>query len=118
MSLDLTLIPVDHDSEGWGFGHSLLEWGSGFDSSDATKHLTRFPVPADFATFKGRSDDGESAYGNTQQTPYGEPLQAVEAKPLADALSRLTHGNGWRRAAVVAYLRQMPDDAKIALYWH
>lgn len=123
MGLDLRLLPVEHDDQEheWGFSHSILEVGGVDDHiHDACKRLPRVPLPMDFSTFVARGKDGNPTYGNTQRTPYGDKLEAVRAADLANTLAPFAAAlpTWFRLRGAVAYLRALPADTKIALYWH
>lgn len=117
MGLDLKLIPVDHDSFEWGFGHSLIEVGWAGDLYDTLTRLKLTDPPKDFTTFIARGADGESTYGQTQETPYGDPLKCALAQAVARAM-RKEVDESWQRTAARAYLEACPPDMRVALYWH
>lgn len=123
MGLDLTLIPIDHDSReydtepstSWGFGHSLLQMDRDYELFKKFQRLESGDVPADFATFTSRDEACEEPhYGQTQETPYGKPLRCVLAGQL---VSVKTEELSDRNTAVMAYLKALPVNTKVALYW-
>lgn len=119
MGLDLRLLPLDHDSADWGFSHTVLDVGNASHIYDALKGVPRTAVPADFATFVSRLENGEAGYGQTQETPYGEPLQCVTVKALLKIQrSAVTKDSSAKRRAIWAYLRELDSDQRVALYWH
>jgi hypothetical protein len=73
-------------------------------------------VPARFQTYTARDGD-EPHYGNTQATPYGEPLRWLTATELVDGIASIREGLALNRAAW-AYLRALPVGYGVALYWH
>jgi len=109
MGLDLTLIPMGSDSPEWGFGHELIELERNRDLFDKIMKLPTSAVPKNFSTFRGRGEDGEHCYGNTQETPYGEPLAAVTMGELKTM--RIPGPPG-------AYVAASRDEQRVALYWH
>jgi hypothetical protein len=119
MSLDLKMIPLECDRDDWGFGHSLLSCGAGSVWHERLKNIPRTPVPKDFGTYVSRmkTDSGDGPqYGNTQQTPYGEPLECVTVGQIVDSSGSRDFGT--KDLAVLAYLRILPRDMRVALYWH
>ena len=118
MSLDLCLIPVDHDGGDWGFGHSLLELGGvGSAFYDAVIALPTFDPPGAFNTFRSRDGAYEdSHYGPTSETSYGERLRCVNARQLGDVIDDYADDDRWH--AVATYLKNLGADARVALYWH
>ncbi len=121
MGLDLTLIPVDHESDGWGFGHTLLDLERRrdlFEEIQATEHYEGGAVPKYFATHISRDDKYEGPhYGDTQETPYGKPLLRVSARSLLFHKHHEGVRDNARNRAVWAYLSELSPGTKIALYW-
>ena len=117
MGLDLSLIPIEHDDGRFGFGHSLLRVDAGRLWYDTLKDVNDEPVPSDFATFRGRGEDGEPRYGNTQETPYGEPLRCMRVSEIIARMDPRPSQSPRDNAALV-YLAMLPPDSRVALYWH
>jgi hypothetical protein len=109
MGLDLSLMPITHDTPQWGLGHQILELDRNYDIFDAIGKLPTTPVPDRFDTYKSRGDDGESCYGNTQITPYGQKLMATTMGELKKA--GVTGPAG-------AFIKASPDNQRVALFWH
>lgn len=110
MGLDLALIPIDHDLPDFGWAHSLLQMEHNYDLFDKIKKLPTTRVPKKFNTYQGRTEDDElTCYGDTQDTPYGEPLMAVTMAQLK------TVGIP---GPVGAFVAASPDEQRVALYWH
>lgn len=120
MALDLRLLPFDHDSVVLSFAHSLLScYRSGIAQEllYVNEHHGR-PVPEGFCSFVSRRSDGESGYGKTHTTPYGEPLQWVEVRHLKPFKEHPSVQGYRRNRAIWAYLSELADDTKVALYFH
>ena len=122
MSLDLTLLPVDHDGK-LGHAHSMLDCDAGGGIYDAMarlgiseKRLT--DPPDDFFTFRATGADGEPRYGRTTETPYGEPIRCARIRDLLRLTEEPVITESRKNRAVWAWLRAMPPDTKVALYWH
>jgi hypothetical protein len=67
------------------------------------------PVPSMFSSFMGTAKDGEYGYGDTQTTPYGDPLRATTMGQLAKC---------GIPGPVGAYVVASPPQQRVALYWH
>ena len=119
MSLDLTLLPVEFDDSNHGFSHSVLRVDQGGKWHDLLASVRRTDVPDKFHTYISRVN-GESCYGDTQTTPYGESLDAARVEDILRAIDKHQVDHEWSRrdAAVIAYLRAMDPRMKVALYWH
>lgn len=116
MSLDLSLLPFEHDGGDFGFSHSVLRLDGDRDLFDDILKIPQHPVPRKFNTYLCRDDEYEDThYGNTQETPYGEPLGWIYAKELL-ALRPGSFSGRLTRAAW-AYLRELDPLTKVALYW-
>ena len=109
MGLDLTLMPLGADNNEWGFSHELLDVPRNRDLFERIMKLPALPVPTKFMTFRSRGDDGEARYGQTQDTPYGEPLLATTMAHLKTCGIPGPHG---------AFVAASPDNQRVALYWH
>lgn len=120
MSLDLTLLPVEFEANNFGFSHSVLRLDQGWKWSELLETVRLTDVPDHFNTYLCRGGEGETHYGETQMTPYGEPLRAARAGDILRAVDKHGVEHGWSRrdAAVIAYLRVLDPKMKIALYWH
>jgi hypothetical protein len=121
MGLDLALLPFEAERDEWGFSHSILQCERDQLLFDHISNISGESVPKRFATYLC-SDDAyeEPHYGNTQRTPYDEPLTWVRVEELIDAYNAayLHDTPHPRNRAVWSYLSALPARTKIALYWH
>lgn len=117
MGVDLRLLPFDSDQGDWAYSHTMFEVGRDYDLHDKIRGLPQMPVPGDFTTFSGRRPDyDEVCYGQTQTTPYGEPVLYALASHLTAI--KLPPDASARLKAAWAYLKCLPPQTKVALYWH
>lgn len=117
MSVNLTLLPFDHDGgESWSFSHTVLQAGDNRDLHDQIQKLNQLPVSADFTSYVSHDDAyEESHYGKTTKDPYGDQVRYTTAGELLTIDSKFID---WHRPkAVWAYLRELPANAKVALFW-
>ena len=77
---------------------------------DAIERAPSFAVPQ----VEVYEDDGLRVRGTT---PYGEPVRYALAGELARAGSEPADLSPWN-AAVVAFLRALPADLPVYLWWH
>lgn len=116
MGVDLRLLPFDCDQGDFAFSHTILEVGRDYDLHDKIRKLKSMPVPPKFTSFCGDLENGETGYGVTNETPYGEALEFVLAGHLCAI--PLPPDAFYRARAVWAYLKELPPHTKVALYWH
>lgn len=117
MSLDLRLLPFDHDGGTFAFSHTILRMGNARDMYDALKdaNVPQMEVPKDFNSFTGRRDGiDDLCYGPTTKTPYGEPLMFTTVKHLIELPADVWQ---WDKPTF-AYLKELKPETKVALYWH
>lgn len=123
MGLDLTLLPVEHDTFEWGFSHSMLRMdrdSSLFSQMLAWEKEYGESPPRRFHTYICRDDACEEPhYGDTSETPYGEPLRCVNVGSLVRILESadLDGGLSPRNRAALRYLECLRPESRVALYW-
>jgi hypothetical protein len=119
MGLDLRLLPFEGSKE-VPYSHSILSCGRDervFEQIQNIQKNSGLLVPDDFKTFVSTSDDTEAHYGETLGTPYGEDLFYVTVHELVTEV-KLPEDTHFRTKAVWAYLKELPPDTKVALFWH
>lgn len=119
MGVDLRLLPFDCGMSGNEYSHTILSCERDytlFDEIQLIEKQRARVVPPSFSTFVSR--DGayeEPHYGNTQETPYGDPLREVEVEDLLKVKHYATRGVN---NAIWAYLANLLPRTRVALYWH
>jgi hypothetical protein len=124
MGLDLAFLVVDGDptrGDTTVFAHTTLDSRPGRQANEALFRVEKDSgrdVPELFFTYLSR-ENGHPCYGNTQTTPYGEKLRMVRARELLLALSKVSLVvESPRLLGAVAYMKALPGDTWVALYWH
>lgn len=123
MGLDLRLLPIDGDAAPVVYSHMLLSCFRRRDLFEAIRKVQDehgVVVPDNFYTFTGDTEDneGEPGYGTTQFDPYGEEVHYILAKYLKPFQTHEGATDNPINRAVWAFICALPDDFKIALYWH
>lgn len=117
MGLDLRVLPFDGDFPQLCFSHTVLgvdRCAALFEQIDA---LPSWPVPEGFASFTGQADGIEdTCYGDTTETPFGQRTCYVFAGQLAAI--PVPERAGYKTRATWAYLRELPPETKVAVYWY
>jgi hypothetical protein len=117
MSLDLEILP--QFTQGADYSHDVIKL-------DRENELLIFiyalwlekgiETPNGIHSHRSIGIDEETCYGLTLEDAHGKPLKSILAKELKDALS-LYKPQHWRNKAFLAYLKKMPNDLKLWLYW-
>ena len=119
MGIDLILLPVDHYDQNWGYAHSLLSVNRSSNLFDKIRKLPSFDVPKDFSSYTSRDGKFEEPhYGNTIEDCYGDKVKFVEVKSLLKFKHHRDVRDSGKNSAIWAYLKELPENTKIALYWH
>lgn len=110
MGIDLTLLPFDCDYEYLVFSHTVLQLPRDYALFDKIRDTPQKEVPAGFTSYVSQDDAyEESHYGETIEDPYGDKLRYTTAGEL-------------KRCGIAgptgAYVNELPDDNKVALFWH
>jgi len=59
---------------------------------------------------------GDDGIEQRTEDPWGAPLTSIRAGILADVMSR--HDLSPKNSAVTVYMRALPSDTEIFLWWH
>lgn len=118
MGVDLRLLPFDCDRGEFAYSHTILDCERRRSLWTAVEKLPATPVPKGFTSFVGDRPDGESGYGVTAETPYGEPLMATTAGQLLILKDHEGVIDNHKNRAIWAYLAELPPETRVALYWH
>ena len=136
MSLDLTLLPM-RVGDFINFSHTMLSLQTNSsDLFDAIQRILDMPnsqlyieglelntayhikgeVAGDFTCYLARDPaTEESCYGQVTEDAYGKKLQWVSARALSDIDPELVKGT--LNQPAWAYLKTLPYNSKVVLYW-
>lgn len=110
MGIDLTLLPFDCDHEYLSFSHNVLQLPRDYNLFDKIRATTQNEVPEGFTSYVSRDDAYEEThYGKTTEDPYGEKVRYTTAGELKKCGIYGPSG---------AYVNELPDENKVALFWH
>jgi hypothetical protein len=112
MGLDLTVYPLKHyrSASGTPFLCDSLRLDRDGALFAAIERAPSFPVPQ----VEVYEDDGLRVRGTN---PYGDPVRYVLAGELARVIADAAGLSPWN-VAVVAFLRALPADLPVYLWWH
>ena len=111
MGLSLTLLPERHSNAHWFLAYSRLplmdmSWDFGRVISNASSPLRQ--------KIDIYGDDGiESVMDDC----YGDPLTYIHADTMAKLLEEMPSEIPWD-IAVLAFVKALPKDTRIVLWWH
>jgi hypothetical protein len=117
MGLDLTLLPFDHDSGEFCYSHTVLDCGRSYDLFDFIDTLPQIEVPQGFTSYVSRQGGKDTHYGKTTETPYGEPVKYTTASMLLTVPENIKATFSPKERAIWAYLEQLDQYTKVALFW-
>ena len=116
MGIDLKILPVMF--KGQWFCPDMLELPKNYDLWDKINELPQQPIPEPLSCFLSRDDEGNTCYGDIDETPYGKRITYTTAGALLSLKDHEGVKNNWRKRAAWAYLAELPEDWPICLYWH
>jgi hypothetical protein len=110
MDLDLGIAKYAEDIGSWWLLYDRLRLDRDYNLFDQFVVLTREPIPTDIKV-DWYSDDGvqrikEDAYGNLLRFVRAGEFNKIELKKTSQ----------WNKA-VFSFLRQIPPDTPVVLYW-
>ncbi len=122
IGLDLQLLPIFSRMEDsiW-YSHSVLELQRKIELFEkileVEKKVGSF-IPPNFDSYVSREKGKDSHYGETTYTPYGDPVKYITVKDLLQFEYHEEVVDHFVNRAIWAYLRELPEKTKIALFWH
>ena len=121
MGVDLDLLPFGDELGTPDFSKTVLDVGRFSKLFEEIEKLPTEPIPANFESYVSRDNDKKyqvSHWGPTKENGYGAPMMCTTARDLL-TLARNEHVRfNPKNRAVWGYLRNLPRNTKIALYWH
>jgi len=122
MGLDLRLLPFDCNNPNLSFSHTVLDCERRrglFDVILKIEKTVGAAVPRGFASLSNRNpSSGETGYGETTRTPYGDTLMAIRVCHLLTVRKHEGAVDNWKNRAIWSYLAELPLDTQVALYLH
>jgi hypothetical protein len=130
MGVDLKLLPLYAKSNiGFNFALTMLELDRRYQLFEQIEKIPTVTLEGTFSTYLARIPDGswqgENAFGVVKEDAYGNKIQFVQAGQLADIMGKWYSElkEEWSQydfhnKAAIAYLKCLPKDHLIGLYWH
>lgn len=120
MAVDLFLLPMTADFGNSAFAHTTLEVERKRELWPLICSLPSQPVPPQFETLvsiEGPEELDNWMQGNTQTDAYEKPLVCVFAADLKPLACHPLIRDSYVNRAVWAYLAELPDSLRVAVYW-
>jgi hypothetical protein len=114
MGIDLTFLPLEHESERLAYSHTLLPLERRYDLQDEVRALNPKSLGRVMSSYLSRNKDGEICYGDTNEDCYGEALTYLTVAELLQVNPTTIQ---YKNKAIWAYLKELPLETKIVLYW-
>lgn len=130
MGVDCTLLPaVICEEAGFGFAHTMLPLERRQSLWPKLRAIPPLPIDVTeirfstyLATIESGEHEGECRYGRVTETPYGNRLEFARALDVLAAIERYHDEFPGSRfstnEAVAAYLRCLPAETPVGLWWH
>lgn len=118
MGVDLRLLPFDADLNNNYYSHTVLDCQRRWELWNEINKLEQYPVPDNFTSFSAYLDCGHTGYGITIETPYGMRLKYVLVQHLCKLKDYPGVIDNFKNRAIWAYLKELPLQTKVALYWY
>ena len=119
MGLDLRLLPQYNERA--DFSHDILSLsrdGEMFNIISEVEKENGKEIPRNgIYTFLATGKDGESKYGKTYESPYGDIINSVQCKNLKEALKDFMPKH-WKNKAIKSFINELPDNLEVWIYWH
>jgi len=122
MPIGLKLLPIFGGiRDSFIFSHSIIECAERSKLAGEIEEMAREKghiVPGDFTSYLSRDDNYEEPhYGKTLEDCYGAPLYYVNVNDLLQFSKHEAVLDNYKNRAVWAYLRELPKDTEIALFF-
>lgn len=105
MGVDLALLPFEAN---YNSSFNVLWLERNYDVWKRIEKLETHPVQEGFRSHCGHSEKGDYCYGETKEDRYGSEIRWVYARDIAPLLE----------GPEGAYVKALPGDYRIALFWH
>lgn len=115
MGIDVTFLPIEHESKDLCYSHTLLPLERRYDLQDEIRRLEPRILGRKISSYVGRDKEGEVCYGDTDSDCYGDALTYLTSGELLLVDSATVE---YKNKAIWAYLRELPADTKIVIYWN
>lgn len=118
MGVDLRILPQAHQEHYFSNDIITLERRSDlFDIIQKLENEKGLDIPRrGISCFCASSEDLGTHYGIATHTAYGMPIKSVLARELKQALAGYTPDE-WKNRAFIAFLKELPDDLELFLFW-
>ena len=115
MGLDLALLPF----EGKNSSYSILNLFRDSELFDELLKLEKKEVPKPFHSYlcRNKDFDGESHFGDTRETPYGDKVYYLTVEELLGVAGHRGVREYWKNKAIWSYLMHCPEEMKVGLFW-
>jgi len=134
MSIDLTLLPFNFDSDSLSYSHTVLPLQTNsrdlfeeieklaYETSNSIEFITETDIsgyiPDGFTSYLARDEEGESCYGKMDTDAYGNGIRWVKASALQNLSNHPQVLKNPLNQMAWGFIKACPPNLKIALFWH
>lgn len=127
MGVDLKFLPFAYEGMSSSFSDTVLSLTRRRELFDEIREIDTKEVPDTFDTYVSREEmyidvdvdvsELPPHFGNTQTDPYDDPVEWCFVKDLTELSDLEGVQDNPKNRAIWAYLEELPDKKKVALYW-
>jgi len=110
MSVDLRIFPQYQPCE--SFSHDVISLETEEELFSLIEQAERQNGQA-----VGREGIRFLSHSKMRETTYGEVIQGVQAYQLKQVVSNYQSSH-WKNKAFLAFLKELPDELELWIYWH
>lgn len=119
MSVNLKILP-QYDDES-NFSRDVLQLVHEYDLFDlivSLEHGEGDTISRPFGSHVGSKSAFERyCYGDTEKSAFDDTIKEIVAIEFKVAIQEYK-SEYWRNRAVLAFIKQLPDNIRLWLYWH
>ncbi len=113
MSLDLSLLPAYSQSNNCDFSHDIIQMER---DEELFVRIVLLSNEKGLPVQRGGISTLMDLHENIEKDKYGDRINSVLAGELAELFGYDEFEN-WKNNAVAAYIRRLPKDLPVWLYW-
>jgi hypothetical protein len=115
MGVDLTLLPIRYDHQTWWLAYDRIRFTGNYELHRRIRDVESCAMSSPVAP-KVLQWYGDNGIEDATTDRYGDPLRVVFAADLSK-IELPDDITGWTRATF-EFVKSLPGDTKLVLWWH